>query len=96
MNEFREYLKEQLKDPEFKKEWDSLQPEMEIIRKEIEERKAEQHPTNANCQVLFLYAKNITAQYKRQKANQNLLSFLVCINIARLATAHLLQYNTRN
>lgn len=49
MNEFREYLKEQLKDPEFKKEWDSLQPEMEIIRKEIEERKAEQHPTNANC-----------------------------------------------
>lgn len=49
MSEFREYLKEQLKDPEFKKEWDSLQPEMEIIREEIEERKAEQHSTNAKC-----------------------------------------------
>ena len=47
MSEFREYLKEQLKDPEFKKEWDSLQPEMEIIRKEIEERNATQHPTKA-------------------------------------------------
>ena len=29
--EFREFLEEQLKDPEFKKEYDALQPEYEII-----------------------------------------------------------------
>ena len=34
---FDQYLAEQLKDEEFKKEWDALQPEMERIRAEIEE-----------------------------------------------------------
>lgn len=29
---FRETLNEQLKNPEFKKEWDSLEPEYQIIR----------------------------------------------------------------
>ena len=33
---FSVYLEEQLKDPEFKKEWDALQPEREAIRAEIE------------------------------------------------------------
>ena len=27
-----DYLQEQLKNPEFKKEWDDIQPEMEVIR----------------------------------------------------------------
>lgn len=34
-SEFQKLLKEQLKDPEFKKEWESFQPEMEAIRKEM-------------------------------------------------------------
>lgn len=34
-SEFRKLLDEQMKDPEFKKEWESFQPEMEAIRKEM-------------------------------------------------------------
>mgnify|MGYP000693631929 FL=1 len=29
---FRESLNEQLKDPEFKEEWDALEPEFQVIR----------------------------------------------------------------
>ena len=32
MSEFQELLQEQLKDPDFKKEWDDIQPEMDVIR----------------------------------------------------------------
>jgi Predicted transcriptional regulator with C-terminal CBS domains len=35
---FDEYLKEKLKDPEFKKEFDALEPEYEIIRQLIQAR----------------------------------------------------------
>ena len=34
-SEFRKLLNERLKDPEFKKEWDAAQPEIEKIRREI-------------------------------------------------------------
>ena len=39
MSEWREYLKEQLKDPEFKKEYDALAPEFAIIQAIIDARK---------------------------------------------------------
>lgn len=32
MSEFKEFLNEQLENPEFKKEWDDIQPEMDVIR----------------------------------------------------------------
>ena len=35
---FDDYLQEQLKDPEFKKEWDDIQPEMDVIRTMIDAR----------------------------------------------------------
>ena len=35
MSEFQEYLNEQLKNPEFKKAWDEIQPEMNAIRRNI-------------------------------------------------------------
>ncbi len=38
MSEFRELLNEQLKDPEFKKEWDNIQPEMDVIRAMVDAR----------------------------------------------------------
>ena len=38
MSEFQELLKEQLKDPDFKKEWDDIQPEMDVIRAMIDAR----------------------------------------------------------
>ena len=31
MSEFQELLQEQLKDSEFKKKWDDIQPEMDVI-----------------------------------------------------------------
>ena len=37
---FDEYLAEQMKDPEFKAEWDALEPEFQIIRAIIEGRTA--------------------------------------------------------
>lgn len=41
MSEFRKLLNEQLEDPEFKKEWDDLQPEMDVIRAMIDNRIAQ-------------------------------------------------------
>lgn len=38
MSEFQYLLKEQLKDPEFKKEWDDIQPEMDVIRAMMDAR----------------------------------------------------------
>ncbi|MDD4566022.1 MAG: helix-turn-helix transcriptional regulator [Eubacteriales bacterium] len=37
---FRETLQEQMQDPEFKMEWEDLEPEFQIIRALIEARKA--------------------------------------------------------
>lgn len=41
MSELRDYINEQLKDPEFKKEWDNLEPEMEVVRAMIKARAAQ-------------------------------------------------------
>lgn len=38
MSDFREYLQKQLQDPEFKKEWDDLEPEYDMIQAIIDAR----------------------------------------------------------
>lgn len=38
MSEFNDFLNEQLQDPEFKKEWEDIQPEMDVIRAMMEAR----------------------------------------------------------
>ena len=38
MSEFRDFLNDQLKDAELKKEWDDIQPEMDVIRAMVEAR----------------------------------------------------------
>lgn len=38
MQKFRDFLEEQLKDPEFKKEYEAIQPEMAVIRALIDAR----------------------------------------------------------
>ena len=38
MSEFKDFLNEQLQDPEFRKEWDDIQPEMNVIRAMMEAR----------------------------------------------------------
>lgn len=40
MSDYRDYLNEQMKDPEFKKEWDNLEPEFNIMQAMIDARKA--------------------------------------------------------
>ncbi len=39
MSDFREYLNKQLEDPEFKKEWNDLEPEFNAIQAMIDARK---------------------------------------------------------
>lgn len=38
MSEFKDFLNEQLEDTEFKKEWDNLQPEFDVIRAIVDAR----------------------------------------------------------
>lgn len=38
MRKFNDYLKEQMQDPQFKKEYDNLQPEFDIIRAIVDAR----------------------------------------------------------
>lgn len=38
MSEFKDFLNEQLQNLEFKKEWDDIQPEMDVIRAMVEAR----------------------------------------------------------
>ena len=38
MSEFNNFLNEQLQDPEFRKEWEDIQPEMDVIRAMMETR----------------------------------------------------------
>lgn len=39
--DFREFLNEQLKDLDFKKEWDALEPEYQIVREMLDAREKE-------------------------------------------------------
>ncbi len=38
MSEFQEFLNEQLQDGEFRKEWEDIQPEMDVIRAMVDAR----------------------------------------------------------
>lgn len=38
MSEFQEFLKEHLQDDEFRKEWEDIQPEMDVIRAMVDAR----------------------------------------------------------
>lgn len=38
MSEFNDFLNEQLQDPEFRKEWEDIQPEMDVVRAMMEAR----------------------------------------------------------
>lgn len=40
MSDFRKYLDKQLQNPEFKKEWDNLEPEFDTIQAIIDARKS--------------------------------------------------------
>lgn len=46
MTKFNEYLQEQLKNPEFRKEYEALEPEFSNIRNCIEKKQKQQKENN--------------------------------------------------
>ena len=59
---FNDFLKEQLQDPEFQKEYEALQPEHAIMQAIIDARKlsglTQKELSASACGKLFLYVKN--------------------------------------
>ena len=49
MSELKEILHEQMKNPEFKKEWDDIQPEMDVIRVMVETIREEMATPIEDC-----------------------------------------------
>ncbi len=45
MSDLQKYLEKQLESPEFKKEWDALEPEFNIIQTMIEKERKILNPT---------------------------------------------------
>lgn len=45
MKNFRDLLKEELKNPEFKKEWDALEPEFRRIKQQLDAQNEEKSST---------------------------------------------------
>lgn len=43
MSDYKKYLKEQLKNKEFKKEWDAIQPEMALISAMVDARNSKNY-----------------------------------------------------
>lgn len=57
---FRESLNEQLKDPEFKKEWDALEPEFQVIRAMIDARQEKQMTQKELAQITGITQADIS------------------------------------
>lgn len=49
MSELKELLNEQMKNPEFKREWDDIQPEMDVIRAMVETIREEMATPIEDC-----------------------------------------------
>ena len=58
MKNFRETLNEELKNPEFKKEWDALKPEFDLARQELD-----RHDEN------FSKVVSLAIAFSRKEAN---------------------------
>ena len=55
MSEFQKFLNEQLQDDEFRKEWEDIQPEMDVIGAMVNQRILEYHVQQyrmADCKFL--------------------------------------------
>ena len=53
MRKFVDSLREHLKDPEFKKEWDALEPEFRLIRQQLESEQQKSFSSSVEEQVEF-------------------------------------------
>lgn len=51
MTTLEEVLREKMKDPEFKKEWDALEPEFQLIRQQLDEEKRKRNSLSAASSV---------------------------------------------
>ena len=52
---YDDYLQEQLKNPDVKKEWDDLQPEMDVIRAMIDARIKNNLTQKSSKELFFLF-----------------------------------------
>lgn len=68
---FRESLNEQLKDPEFKKEWDALEPEFQVIRAMIDARR-QKHITQKELAEITGIAQSDISRMENGNANPSL------------------------
>ena len=71
MSTFKEFLDEQLKDPEFRKEWDDLQPEMAIVQEIINVRK-EKGLTQSDLAKLTGIAQSDISKFETGAGNPSL------------------------
>lgn len=63
MSDFREYLNEQLKNPEFKKEWDALEPEFNMIQATIDLSEGKRTNPNIICHMLMSIDGKVTGDF---------------------------------
>ena len=82
MSEFQNLLQEELKDPEFKKEWDDMQPEMDVIRAMIDAR-IEQNLTQKELAKRTEIAYNILGIRILKGVRMSFLILLIIPNIFR-------------
>ncbi len=68
---FRESLNEQLRDPEFKKEWDALDPEFQVIRAMIDARQ-QKHITQKELADITGIAQADISRMENGNANPSL------------------------
>ena len=71
MSEFQEFLNEQLQDDEFRKEWEDIQPEMDVIWVMVECKDITKSYSKRTCRK----GRNQSGRYKQTgKRNEESLS----------------------
>lgn len=48
MTTLEEVLREEMKDPEFKREWDALEPEFQLIQQQLDEEKRKRNSLSSS------------------------------------------------
>lgn len=64
----QEVINEEMKNPEFKAEWDALEPEFQSIRSSIEDCEMDTSPENGFVKKTAMYHTSKTEREKRCKA----------------------------
>jgi len=76
MKNFRDALREEMKNPEFKKEWDALEPEFRQIRESLDRKNISLTNTNINLSAsqryeIFSVAPQCDSVFNRLRKNSD-------------------------